>query len=107
MSHTAEQLHSLVTACEQFRGAKSPDGYRDGLALCVVDSVQSTGVKYTSVENVLDRYRAYRRSQGGDPNVDGVPELLGTFDELDGPDGWAEKIGNNNRTSTRGGVLKS
>lgn len=107
MSHTAEQLHSLVAACEQFRGAKAPDGYRDGLALCVVDSVQSTGVTYGSVENVVARYRAYRREQGGDPNCDGVAELLGTFDELDGPEGWAKKLGNSNRTSTRGGVLKS
>jgi hypothetical protein len=107
MSHTAEQLHSLVAACEQFRGAKAPDGYRDGLALCVVDSVQSTGVTYSSVENVVARYRAYRRAQGGDPNADGVPELLATFEELGGPDGWANKIGNSNRTSTRGGVLKS
>ncbi|GAT03682.1 putative uncharacterized protein [Mycolicibacterium fortuitum subsp. acetamidolyticum] len=107
MSHTAEQLQSLVAACEQFRGAKAPDGYRDGLALCVIDSVQSTGVKYSSVENVVARYRAHRRAQGGDPNADGIPELLDTFDELDGPDGWAQKIGNSNRTSTRGGVLKA
>lgn len=107
MTHTAEQLHALVAACEQFRGAKAPDGYRDGLALCVIDSVQSTGVTYSSVENVVARYRAYRRGQGGDPNTDGVPELLTTFDELDGPEGWAKKIGNSNRTSTRSGVLKS
>ncbi|WP_237080294.1 hypothetical protein [Mycobacteroides abscessus] len=107
MTHTAEQLHALVAACEQFRGSKAPDGYRDGLALCVIDSVQSTGVTYSSVENVVARYRAYRRERSGDPNRDGVAELLGTVDELDGPDGWASRIGNSNRTSTRGGVLKS
>jgi hypothetical protein len=107
VSHTADQLQALVTACERFRGAKAPAGYRDSLALCVVDSVQSTGVKYSSVVNVVDAYRAYRRAQGGDPNADGVPELLATFEELGGPEGWAEKIGNRNRTSTRGGVLKS
>ena len=108
MSHTAEQLQALVEACEQFRGVTAPDGYPDGLALCVIDSVQSTGVTYSSVENVVARYRAYRRDQGSDPNRDGVRELLATFDELDGPAGWAATIGNNNRTSTRGpGVLKS
>lgn len=107
MPHTAEQLHVLVAACEQFRGSKAPPGYRDGLALCVVDSVQSTGVTYSSVENVVARYRDYRREQGGDPNRDGVAELLATFEELDGPAVWAEKIGNSNGTSTRGGVLKS
>lgn len=107
MTHSAEQLHALIAACEQFRDAKAPDGYRDGIALCVIDSVQSTGVTYSSVENVVARYRAYRRERGGDPNRDGVVELLGTFDELDGPGGWANRIGNSNRTSTRGGVLKS
>lgn len=107
MTHTPEQLRALVARCGQFRDAKAPKGYREGLALCVIDSVQSTGVTYSSVENVVARYRDYRRSEGGDPNTDGVPELLATFDELDGPDGWAEKIGNGNRTSSRGGVLKS
>jgi hypothetical protein len=70
----------------------------------VVDSVQSTGVTYSSVESVVARYRAYRREQGGDPNTDGVPELLTTFDELSGPEGWAQRIGNRNRTSTRAGA---
>jgi hypothetical protein len=108
MAHTAEQqLRGLVDACEQFRGFRAPSGYREGLALCVIDSVQSTGVRYSSVEKVVTRYRAYRREQGGDPNRDGVLELLDTFDELDGPEGWARKLGNNNRTSTRSGVLKS
>ncbi|WP_235659432.1 hypothetical protein [Mycobacteroides abscessus] len=100
MTHTAEQLRALVAACEQFRGSKAPAGYHDGLALCVIDSVQSTGVTYSSVENVVARYRAYRRERSGDPNRDGVAELLGTVDELDGPDGWASRIGNSNRTSS-------
>lgn len=107
MSHTDDQLLALVTACEQFRGAEVPEGYRDGLALCVIDSVQSTGVTYSSVGNVLDRYRDYRRDQGGDPNTDGMPELLTTFTEVDGPYGWASRIGTRNRTSTRGGILKA
>lgn len=105
--HTAEQLHALITACEQVLGAEAPSGYRDGLALCVIDSVQSTGVNYTSVGKVLDRYRAYRREQGADPAADGAAELLATFDELDGPDAWASQIGTRNRTSTRGGILKA
>lgn len=107
VTHSTEQLHSLVAACEPFRGSQAPPGYRDGLALCVIDSVQSTGVTYSSVENVIARYRAYRRGQGGDPNRDGVAELLATFDELYGPEEWAKNIGNRNRTSTRGGVLKA
>lgn len=104
MPHTSTELQSFVTACERFRGAQVPKGYRDGLALCVVDSVQSTGVNYTSVGNVLDRYRAYRRGRGGDPNTDGMAELLASFDELGGPDGWAGRIGTRNRTSTHAGA---
>lgn len=107
MSYNDAQLQALVVACQRFRGAEAPKGYRDSLALCVIDSVQSTGVTYSSVVNVVDAYRAYRRTQDGDPNTDGVPELLATFTELDGTDGWADKIGNRNRTSTRGGVLKA
>lgn len=107
MPYTPAQVSVLIAACEQFRGSSAPSGYRDSLALCVVDSVQSTGVTYSSVENVVARYRDYRREQGSDPNRDGVADLLTTFDELGGPDSWARKIGNKNRTSTRSGVLKA
>lgn len=57
VSHTAEQLQAFVARCEQFRGAEAPERYPDSLALCFVDSVQSTGVKYPSVEKVVARYR--------------------------------------------------
>lgn len=104
MTHTDAQLAALVERCEQFRGEEAPDGYRDGLALCIVDSVQSTGVRYPSVEKVVARYRAYRRGRNGDPNTDGVPDLLATFEDLGGPERWAEGIGNGHRTSTRAGA---
>ena len=104
MPHTAEQLQSLVTACEQFRGSEAPDGYPNSLALCVIDSIQSTGVRYPSVGKVVTRYRTYRRGRGGEPNTDGTPELLATFTETGGPDEWASEIGNGHRTSTRVGA---
>lgn len=100
-------MRALLSACQQFRGAEAPGGYRNGLALCVIDSVQSTGVNYTSVGKVLDRYRTYRHAQGADPAADGVVELLATFDELAGTEAWASRIGTRNRTSTRGGILKA
>lgn len=73
-------------------------GYPGSLALCVIDSIQSTGPHYTSVMNVVSRYRGYRIGQGGKPDADGARALLITFDDLHGPDGWAETIGNRNRT---------
>ncbi|MCB0927148.1 MAG: hypothetical protein KDB70_04325 [Mycobacterium sp.] len=106
--HTDEQLRRLVERCEPaFRGAEAPTGYPNGLALCVIDSVQSPGVRYASVGRVLDRYRAYRRAQGANPSADGVSHLLATFAELGGPEAWAARIGNGHRTSTRSGVLKA
>lgn len=107
MSHNAADLQAVVDRCKQFRGVEAPMGYPKSLALCIVDSVQSTGVTYSSVEKVVARYRTYRRDRGGNPNTDGTVELSATFTETDGPDGWAAKIGTRNRTSTRGGVLKA
>jgi len=104
MTHTDAQLQALVDRSQQFRACEAPVGYPDSLALCIIDSIQSTGVKYPSVEKVVARYRAYRRERAGDPNADGIPELLATFKRCNGPDGWAEKIGNGHRTSTRGGA---
>lgn len=79
----------------------APNGYKDSLALCIIDSVQSTGIKYVNVENVVRKYRGHRRAQEDDPNTDGATQLLRTFDELRGPDGWARDIGTRHRTSSR------
>jgi hypothetical protein len=78
-----------------------PGGYPDSLALCIIDSIQSIGMRYRSVQNVVERYRDFRRGRGGDPATDGSPELLATFRELDGAQAWTREIGNQNRTSTR------
>ncbi|MFC5336654.1 hypothetical protein [Mycobacterium branderi] len=39
----------VVERCERSRDSEAPDGYRDGLALCVIDSIQSTGATYSSI----------------------------------------------------------
>lgn len=77
-----------------------PKGYPDSLALCAIDAIQSLGVRYSSVVHVVTRYTEYRATTGGDALRDGIDELLATFEELDGPEGWADRIGNQNRTST-------
>src|SRR4051794_23242079 len=76
-------------------------GYPESLALCVIDSIQSTGPHYTSVVNVVQRYRRYRAGQGARADADGAEALLATFEELGGAAGWAERIGNQNRTYSR------
>ncbi|NNG36896.1 hypothetical protein [Nakamurella aerolata] len=77
-----------------------PDLTNKGLALAIIDSIQSTGVRYGSVGGVLERYSEYRRSRGGDPASDGTEELLMTFAQLGGPLQWATRIGNQHKTST-------
>lgn len=55
------------------------DGYPHSLALCIIDSIFSTGSHYNSVINVVNEYRAYRRAENGDADQDGTKELLATF----------------------------
>jgi hypothetical protein len=44
------------------------------LALCIIDSIYSTGARYSSVVNVVGRYREYRTAQGGNPDTDSTPQ---------------------------------
>jgi hypothetical protein len=81
------------------------DGYPDSLALGIIDSIFSTGSHYSSVVNVITAYRAMRRAQGGDPNTDGVQELLASFDALGGSAGWAEAVNNRKPAHTGHGAL--
>jgi hypothetical protein len=104
MLPTSEQIRALATRCEQFRDAKAPGGYPNSLALCIVDSVQSTGIRHGTTAKVVNRYRTYRTAQGGYPETDSVRDLVQTFTELAAPEAWAAKIGTDNRTSTHAGA---
>lgn len=81
------------------------DGYPDSLALCIIDSIFSTGSHYTSVVNVVTAYRKMRRAQGGDPNTDGATELLASFESAGGSAGWAEAVNNRKPAHTGSGAL--
>ena len=104
MTPTLEQVRALAERCEPFRDTKPPTGYPNSLALCIIDSVQSTGVRYSSVENVIGKYRKYRRRLARDPDTDGARDLVSTFDDVGGPTAWAGRIGNQNKISTRAGA---
>jgi hypothetical protein len=87
-------------------GWDTPDGY-DSVGLAVIDSVWSIGVRYQSVGNVIARYRAARRADGHDPDVDRPEDVRRFIEACGGPDGFADRMGNRQRTSTRNGVLKA
>ena len=83
----------------------SPAGYPESLALCILDSVWSLGVNYdTHVLPVLNRYRDLRSHAG---SADTASDLAAAIDSCGGPEGFAAAVGNRQRTSTRGGVLKA
>jgi hypothetical protein len=81
-----------------------PPRYPDSLALCILDSIQTPGVKHVSVERVLRRYRTYRAESGANADKDGADNLLDTFHELGGVDAWIKRIGTYNRTPPRPGA---
>lgn len=107
-----ELLDLLGQACASDLGDPdlwfAPDGYPDSLALCIIDSIYSTGAHYSSVVNVVRRYRDARRADGGDADADGVTELLASMEARGGPDDWASTVGNRRPTSTaKGAPLKA
>jgi hypothetical protein len=104
-------LELLVARCEGELGPPAswpvPDGYRDSLALCILDAVWSIGVRYRSVENVVDTYRRLREQDGALPNLDDAAALVDLIERLGGPAAFADAVGNRQRTSTCNGVLKA
>lgn len=83
----------------------NPEGYPDGLALCIIDSIWSLGVRYEShVVPVLNRYRTMRREAGADPSKDGTRELLSVAHALGAVGGFADALKNHQRTSTKAGA---
>lgn len=98
-------VEALVVACREQLGPQSewfrPDGYPNSLALCIIDSIQSTGAHYTSVRNVVNRYKEFR---GGAAATDGTADLLASFDQFGGMREWAAAVGNFKPASTKQGA---
>ncbi|WP_394525608.1 hypothetical protein [Paenarthrobacter nicotinovorans] len=101
---TAE-AEQLTGVCRTIFGDEvrwiTADGYPHSLALCIIDSIYSTGSNYQSVINVVNEYCAYRRAQGGDADRDGTAELLATFKEAGGSGEWAELVNNRKPAHTK------
>jgi hypothetical protein len=112
MSSTEDHdaLRAMLAAVKALPGDpatwETPAGYRS-VGLAVIDSVWSIGVRYQSVENVTARYRAERLAAGGDPETDRPEDVRRFIESCGGPHGFAERVGNRQRTSTRNGILKA
>lgn len=100
-----ELLSALVTEHLGTDGERwfTPDGY-DGLALCVLDSIYSTGNRYSSVIRMLQRYQQARVNEGGDPQSDGPSDLLSAAERWGGMDGFVARTGYKWRVSTQPGA---
>ena len=103
-----EKLLSAVRARLDLAGASLSDSYYySSLSLCVIDSMFSIGVKYTSVKRVVSRVverigiEPDRRKQ----EKDTMP--LQKFVEIAKKVGLKALFCNAQRTSPRGGILKS
>jgi len=94
---SVSDVQSVATAISRLIGdvsaAEAPRGYSDSLALCLIDSVHSLRVRYATVEQVLQRYRAVRTQSGASAETDGTEELLATFRLVGGGEAWAVRIG--------------
>ncbi|MFB7797254.1 hypothetical protein [Isoptericola sp. NPDC056134] len=84
-----------------------PKGYRDSLAMSAIDAVYSLRAHYTGVVNVLDRYRAVRRSKGADPYQDSGPDLLAVVKSAGGDIAAATTLFDNHACCPGTTVLKS
>jgi hypothetical protein len=85
---------------------ETTDGY-DAVGLAIIDAVWSIGVRYQSVENVMARYRAARLAGGDDPERDRPGDVRRFIDACGGPEEFAQRMGNRQRTSTTNGILKA
>jgi hypothetical protein len=85
------------------------------VALAVIDSVWGINSRWTSVRNVIDRYRRARQGSDdqanladmADPDTDAPEDLLAFIESSGGGAAFAEVVQNRQRTSTRNGILKA
>lgn len=105
------EVERLTAACEKLLtdDLRTPPGYPHSLALCVLDAVWSLGVRYGSVENVLNRYRCWVHDvAGGDADRRDAHQLVEDIAVAGGPVRFAEDVVDNRaRTSPRSGILKA
>ena len=80
-------------------------GYPGSLALCVLDAIWSVSTRYPITRGVIQRYRGQRRWQGN-PDEDGLPELLVFYGAVGGVDSFIDTVGTRNRVSTQPDAMR-
>jgi hypothetical protein len=69
------------------------DAPAEGLAICVLEALWSADDLGTgAADGVLGLYRELREQDWGDPDTDGVTELLAQIDAVGGPAQWANLV---------------
>jgi hypothetical protein len=105
----AAGVAKLVRACEERLTPPVEwqpfSGYPGSLALCVIDAIWSVNARHSITRGVIQRYRNRRRWQGN-PDEDGLSELLGLYEALGGVDAFIDEVGTRNRVSTRPGAVR-
>lgn len=103
-----EAVAARVRALPGWPEFKTPAGYPNSAALCVVDAIWSMGVRYAGVENVLAKYKGWLDETDRGPAASrSATELVDDVKEIGGDEKFADVVGNRGRTSTRHGILKS
>ena len=99
----------VVRTCEERLNPSAEwkpfEGYPASLALCVLDAIWSVSARYLITRGVIHRYRTQRRFQGN-PDEDGLPELLALYDAVGGVDAFIDTVGTRNRVSTQPGAMR-
>lgn len=103
MTVTDNEINTLVKYCETHLGDPqlwwTPDGYPESLALCIIDSIYSTGSHYSSVVKVVERYKS------ACSDSDGSRALAQSIQKSGGARQWASSIAHNLKPAhTRSGA---
>jgi hypothetical protein len=105
-----DAVRAMVASVEVLLGRpdswEAPGRY-DSVALAMIDAIWSIGVRFQSVENVIARYRAERRAGGHDAETDRPEDVRRFIEACGGPEGFALRMRNHQRTSSRNGILKA
>jgi hypothetical protein len=102
----------LAAVLRHLSGLEDQDGWKpapeyESVALALVDSIWSIGVRYGAVLKVVARYTAARLEQDADARRDTPEDLLSFIAGCGSIDAFADAVDNHQRTSSRNGILKA